>query len=143
MERPRRHVKRWDGPLGPVEGTAFAVWAPAAQAVRVVGDHNHWNGREHGMRSLGSSGVWEIFVPGVAAGSRYKFEILGADGHWRQKADPMARASEVPPATASVVTESTYDLERRGVAGAARRPQRPGRPGLASTRCTWGPGGRA
>ncbi|MFD0483648.1 1,4-alpha-glucan branching protein GlgB [Kineococcus sp. GCM10028916] len=102
------HVKRWNGPLGAVEGTAFAVWAPAAKAVRVVGDHNHWSGREHGMRSLGSSGVWEIFVPGVAAGSRYKFEILGADDHWRQKADPMARASEVPPATASVVTESSY-----------------------------------
>ena len=102
------HVHRWDGPLGPVSGTSFAVWAPNAQAVRVVGDHNHWNGRTEGMRSLGSSGVWEIFLPGVGAGSRYKFEILGADGQWRQKADPMAQATEVPPATASVVTESSY-----------------------------------
>ncbi|WP_369053800.1 1,4-alpha-glucan branching protein GlgB [Kineococcus terrestris] len=114
------HVKRWPGAIGPVEGTAFAVWAPNARAVRVVGDHNHWNGREHAMRSLGSSGVWELFVPGVGAGSRYKFEILGADGHWRQKADPMAQATEVPPATASVVAETSYTwgdaewLERRG-----------------------------
>ncbi|WP_432547454.1 1,4-alpha-glucan branching protein GlgB [Kineococcus sp. SYSU DK004] len=113
------HVKRWPGAIGPVEGTAFAVWAPNARAVRVVGDHNHWNGREHAMRSLGSSGVWELFVPGVGAGSRYKFEILGADGHWRQKADPMAQATEVPPATASVVADSSYTwgdaewLERR------------------------------
>ncbi|NIZ92990.1 1,4-alpha-glucan branching protein GlgB [Kineococcus rubinsiae] len=103
------HVHRWEGPLGPVQGTSFAVWAPNAQAVRVVGDHNHWNGRTEGMRSLGSSGVWEIFLPGVGAGSRYKFEILGADGQWRQKADPMAQATEVPPATASVVTESSYE----------------------------------
>ncbi|MEW1956173.1 1,4-alpha-glucan branching protein GlgB [Kineococcus sp. NPDC059986] len=102
------HVQRWNGPLGPVEGTSFAVWAPNAQAVRVVGDHNHWSGRTEGMRSLGSSGVWEVFLPGVVAGARYKYEILGPDGHWRQKADPMARYSEVPPATASVVTESSY-----------------------------------
>jgi len=102
------HVHRWQGPLGAVEGTSFAVWAPNAQAVRVVGDHNHWNGRTHGMRSLGSSGVWELFVPDVGAGSRYKYEILGADGQWRQKADPLAQATEVPPATASVVTESSY-----------------------------------
>ncbi|WP_432506144.1 1,4-alpha-glucan branching protein GlgB [Kineococcus arenarius] len=103
------HVRHWQGPMGPVDGTAFAVWAPNAQAVRVVGDHNHWNGRTDSMRSLGSSGVWELFVPGVGAGSRYKFEILGQDGHWRQKADPMAQATEVPPATASVVAESGYE----------------------------------
>ncbi|WP_432522669.1 1,4-alpha-glucan branching protein GlgB [Kineococcus sp. SYSU DK006] len=103
------HVRHWKGPMGPVEGTSFAVWAPNARAVRVVGDHNHWNGRTEGMRSLGSSGVWELFVPGVGAGSRYKYEILGADGHWRQKADPLAQATEVPPATASVVTESGYE----------------------------------
>ncbi|WP_432485666.1 1,4-alpha-glucan branching protein GlgB [Kineococcus esterisolvens] len=113
------HVRHWEGPMGPVDGTSFAVWAPNARAVRVVGDHNHWNGRTDSMRSLGSSGVWELFVPGVGAGSRYKFEILGQDGHWRQKADPMAQATEVPPATASVVAESTYEwgdaqwLERR------------------------------
>jgi 1,4-alpha-glucan branching enzyme len=60
------------------------------------------------MRSLGSSGIWELFVPGVGSGSRYKYEIQGKDGHWRQKADPLAYATEVPPSTASVVTESTY-----------------------------------
>ncbi|MFB9375399.1 1,4-alpha-glucan branching protein GlgB [Kineococcus gynurae] len=103
------HVKRWPGVLGDVEGTAFAVWAPNARAVRVVGDHNHWDGRQHSMRSLGSSGVWELFVPGVTAGSRYKFEIQGPDGHWNQKADPMAQATEVPPSTASVVTETAYE----------------------------------
>ena len=94
--------------LGEVTGTSFAVWAPNAAAVRVVGDFNFWQGTTHAMRSLGHSGVWEIFAPGVGAGARYKFEILGRDGSWRQKADPLARATEVPPATASVVTESTY-----------------------------------
>ena len=94
--------------FGAVEGTGFAVWAPNAQAVRVVGDFNHWVGRGHAMRSLGSSGVWELFIPEIGTGARYKFEILGRDGRWRQKADPMAFATEVPPATASVVTESTY-----------------------------------
>ncbi len=66
--------------MGDVTGTAFAVWAPNAQAVRVVGDFNHWVGRGHAMRSLGSIGVWELFVPGIGAGTRYKFEILGRDG---------------------------------------------------------------
>ena len=56
-------------------GTSFAVWAPAARSVSVVGDFNNWDGRVHPMRSLGSSGVWELFVPGVETGSRYKYEI--------------------------------------------------------------------
>ncbi|MFN8077127.1 MAG: 1,4-alpha-glucan branching protein GlgB [Kineosporiaceae bacterium] len=102
------HVRHFGGVISPVSGVSFAVWAPNAQAVRLVGDFNHWNGREHAMRSLGSSGVWELFVPGLGAGARYKFEILGRDGHWRQKADPMAFGTEVPPATASVVVESDY-----------------------------------
>ncbi|MDQ1289150.1 MAG: 1,4-alpha-glucan branching enzyme [Actinomycetota bacterium] len=103
------HVRTFDGAgFGTVTGTSFAVWAPNAQAVRVVGDFNHWTGRAHAMRSLGGSGVWELFVPGIAQGTRYKFEILGRDGHWRQKADPMAFATEIPPATASVVTRSEY-----------------------------------
>jgi 1,4-alpha-glucan branching enzyme len=102
------HVHRFPGPLGEVTGTAFAVWAPNASAVRVVGDFNHWVGRGHAMRSLGSSGVWEVFIPGVGAGTRYKFEILGRDGQWRQKADPMAFGTEIPPSTASVVIESDY-----------------------------------
>jgi 1,4-alpha-glucan branching enzyme len=88
-----------------VAGTAFAVWAPNAKAVRVVGDWNFWDGRVHPMRSLGSSGVWEIFLPGVEAGARYKYEIVAADQRLTLKADPFAFATEVPPGTASVVAE--------------------------------------
>ncbi|MFT4307185.1 MAG: 1,4-alpha-glucan branching protein GlgB [Microbacterium sp.] len=94
---------------GGSSGTSFAVWAPDAQAVRVAGDFNDWDGRGHAMRSMGSSGVWELFVPGPGAGTVYKFEILTPDGRWILKADPMARYAEVPPATASVVTASTYE----------------------------------
>ncbi len=86
-----------------MEGTSFAVWAPNARAVRVVGDWNFWDGRVHPMRSLGSSGVWELFIPGIDPGARYKYELVAADGEVILKADPMANATEVPPATASVV----------------------------------------
>ncbi|MBB6373996.1 1,4-alpha-glucan branching enzyme [Pseudonocardia eucalypti] len=103
------HPKAYDTPGGKVEGTSFAVWAPTARGVRVCGDFDGWNGVGQPMRSLGSSGVWEVFVPGVRRGARYKFRILGADGHWREKADPMAFAAETPPATASVVTSSDYE----------------------------------
>ncbi|MBL8931471.1 MAG: 1,4-alpha-glucan branching protein GlgB [Kineosporiaceae bacterium] len=102
------HVRHFEGPMGLCEGVSFAVWAPNAQGVRVIGDFNHWVGRGHAMRSLGSSGVWELFLPDVKAGARYKFEILGKDGAWRQKADPMAFGTEVPPSTASVVVDSRY-----------------------------------
>ncbi|MCR2811660.1 1,4-alpha-glucan branching protein GlgB [Microbacterium sp. zg.Y1084] len=98
------HVRR----LGDVEGVAFTVWAPHAQAVRVVGDFNGWDGQGHAMRSLGSSGVWELFVPDAGVGSVYKFEILTRAGDWILKADPMARLAEIPPATGSVVTASEY-----------------------------------
>ena len=100
------HIRRFDGG---VTGTSFAVWAPNARGVRVAGDWNFWNGVAHPMRSLGSSGVWEIFIPGVGDGTRYKFQVLGSDSVWREKADPVARRTEVPPLTASVVTESAYD----------------------------------
>jgi 1,4-alpha-glucan branching enzyme len=89
-------------------GVAFTVWAPDARAVRVIGDFNGWDGQGHAMRSMGGSGVWELFVPGIGVGSVYKFEILTRAGAWIQKADPMAQYAEVPPATASVVTASTY-----------------------------------
>jgi 1,4-alpha-glucan branching enzyme len=102
------HVRSFDGPLGGVTGTTFAVWAPNARGVRVSGDFNGWNSVGHPMRSLGSSGVWELFVPDVGAGTKYKFDVLGADGRWRQKADPMARSTELPPATASVVDDTDY-----------------------------------
>ncbi|MET0766938.1 MAG: 1,4-alpha-glucan branching protein GlgB [Aeromicrobium sp.] len=102
------HVRSYDGPEGPVEGTSFAVWAPNALAVQVVGDFNYWDGIGHGMRSLGDSGVWDLFVPGVRAGTAYKFRIHGPDEQWHEKADPMAFGTEVPPATASVVTSSAH-----------------------------------
>src|SRR6185312_224821 len=91
-----------------VTGTSFAVWAPNARAIRVAGDFNHWDSQAHPMRSLGSSGVWELFVPGVGDGTKYKFHVLGADGQWREKADPMAFATEHPPAQASVVFTSKH-----------------------------------
>jgi 1,4-alpha-glucan branching enzyme len=87
-------------------GTAFAVWAPNASRCSVVGDFNFWDGRRHPMRLRRECGVWEIFLPGVACGARYKFELLAADGRLLpQKADPFARQSELRPATASVVAE--------------------------------------
>lgn len=101
-------VREYSGQLGEVTGVSFAVWAPNAQAVRVVGDFNYWDGTGSAMRSLGDSGVWELFIPGVEVGARYKYEICGPDGSWMQKADPMARATEIPPATASVVTDQFH-----------------------------------
>ncbi len=102
------HVRNFPSVLGAVSGVAFSVWAPNARSVRVIGDFNHWQGAGHAMRSLGASGVWELFVPGIGDGTHYKFEILGKDGHWKQQADPMARRTEVPPHTASIVTASAY-----------------------------------
>ena len=89
-------------------GTSFAVWAPNARGVRVIGDFNHWDGRAHPMRSLGASGVWELLVPVSATARRYKYDIRGPDGTWQRKADPLAGWSELPPATASRVTESRH-----------------------------------
>jgi 1,4-alpha-glucan branching enzyme len=103
------HVRTYDAVTGRVTGTSFAVWAPAARGVRVAGDFNFWDSRAHPMRALGSSGVWEIFIPEVGSGMRYKFHVLGADSVWREKADPMAFATEVPPAQASVVFSSEYE----------------------------------
>ena len=100
--------QRYDGPMGPVHGVAFAVWSPRAKAVHVIGDFNGWDERTHPMRLLGESGVWELFVPDAAVGSVYKFAVRGADDVLRHKADPMARLAETAPATGSVVTESTY-----------------------------------
>jgi len=103
-------VHRYEGPLGDVvTGTSFAVWAPSARAIRVKGSFNNWDGREHPMRQLGSSGVWELFVPDTGSGTVYKFAVLGADGQWREKADPMAFHTEIPPLTGSVVFDATYE----------------------------------
>ena len=93
---------------GAVLGTAFSVWAPNAQAVSLIGDHNFWDRNSHQMHRIGSSGIWEIFVADLSAGTKYKFAVCGIDGRWVDHADPMARATEIPPLTASVVEESTY-----------------------------------
>ena len=93
------HVREIDGALG----TSFAVWAPAARAVSVVGDFNSWDGRLHAMRALGASGIWEIFIPGVMEGAAYKFEILTQGGDIRMKADPLAFRSVLMPRTDSIV----------------------------------------
>ena len=93
---------------GAVLGTAFSVWAPNAQAVSLIGDHNYWDRNAHQMHRIGSSGIWEIFVADISAGTKYKFAVCGIDGRWVDHADPMARATEIPPLTASVVEESTY-----------------------------------
>jgi 1,4-alpha-glucan branching enzyme len=102
------NLRTYPSALGQTSGTAFAVWAPHAVAVRVVGDFNGWGGPTHAMRSLGECGVWELFVPGLGAGTAYKYEILGRDGSWRQKADPLAKGTEIPPATASIVVASDF-----------------------------------
>ncbi|MFW5468891.1 1,4-alpha-glucan branching protein GlgB [Knoellia sp. CPCC 206435] len=102
-------VHEYAGPMGTVRGTSFAVWAPRAKAVRVVGDFNGWDGRVHPMRLIGTSGIWELFVPGIGAGSVYKYEIRGADDVVRTKADPMARRTELPPRTGSVVDEAGHE----------------------------------
>jgi 1,4-alpha-glucan branching enzyme len=91
-----------------VRGASFAVWAPNARGLRVVGDFNSWDGRIHPMRRLGDSGIWELFLPAVQQGQKYKYEIIDANGSLRLKADPFAFATEVPPGTASVVYESRY-----------------------------------
>uniref|UniRef100_UPI003F6F6243 GlgB N-terminal domain-containing protein n=1 Tax=Microcella sp. TaxID=1913979 RepID=UPI003F6F6243 len=109
-----RHEQLWQvlgahhRPHEDVDGTSFSVWAPHAQAVRVVGDFNSWNGVGHTLRRLDDNGVWELFVPGLGPGSTYKFELLTPEGAWVTRADPMARYTETPPATASVVGDSHY-----------------------------------
>nr|WP_257910884.1 alpha-amylase family glycosyl hydrolase [Janibacter limosus] len=94
--------------MGGVDGVSFAVWAPRAKAVHVIGDFNGWDGSAHPMRALGASGVWEVFVPGAGVGDVYKFAVRGADDVVRHKADPPARLAETAPATGSVVTSSSH-----------------------------------
>ncbi|WP_110685541.1 1,4-alpha-glucan branching protein GlgB [Salinicola aestuarinus] len=90
-----------------VEGVRFAVWAPNAQRVAVVGDFNGWDTRRHGMRCRYPSGVWEIFLPELGAGERYKFALIDVNGERLLKADPMALSTEAPPLTASVVASAS------------------------------------
>ena len=118
------HVRRYESPTGDVTGTSFAVWAPHARGVRVKGDFNSWDGREHPMRQMGVSGVWELFVPDVGAGTHYKYVILGADGEWREKADPMAAQTEVAPETSLDRPRVGLRVGRRRVAGGPRPAHR-------------------
>jgi len=119
------HIKQYEG----VKGTAFAVWAPSAQRVSVVGEFNHWDGRRCPMRRLGSSGVWELFLPGIGVGTKYKFELIGVDGGLRLKSDPYGAYFESPPHNASIVWDisdfqwSDQDwMEQRALADWEKRP---------------------
>ena len=90
------------------QGTAFAVWAPNAHRVSVVGPFNHWDGRCHVMRRRGATGLWEIFLPGLGEGTHYKYEIVGPDGQTLPlKADPVGFGAQHPPETASIVRDIT------------------------------------
>lgn len=102
------HPRSFTTADGVVDGVSFAVWAPNAKGVSLIGEFNGWTGNEAPMRSLGSSGVWELFWPGFPVGGLYKFRVHGADDVVTERADPMAFATEVPPHTASRVTRSDY-----------------------------------
>ena len=102
------HPRTFTTPDGQVEGVAFAVWAPNAKGVSLIGEFNRWDGNEAQLRVLGSSGVWELFWPGFPVGGLYEFRVHGADGVVTDRADPFAFATEVPPQTASKVTTSNY-----------------------------------
>ena len=124
-ERLGAHLRDSEG----VTGTAFAIWAPNATAVSVVGDFNGWDGRLNPMRSLGPSGIWELFVPGLGEDERYKYELKGPQGDLLPlKADPYALAAEMPPATASLVFRPRHEwhdddwLDRRRAHDPLREP---------------------
>ena len=103
-----------------IPGYSFAVWAPNARGVSVVGDFNHWDGRTHPMRSLGASGIWETFLPGLGAGEIYKFEIHPEQGPPFVKADPFALAAELPPRTGSITADLGRHVWQDGAWMAAR-----------------------
>ena len=112
-----------------VPGVRFAVWAPNARRVSVVGDFNIWDGRRHPMRLRHPSGVWELFIPRLEAGEAYKYEILGAEGILPLKADPMALATQLPPDTASKVASPLsvdwQDAHWMHARGELQRPDAP------------------
>jgi 1,4-alpha-glucan branching enzyme len=112
-----------------VEGVAFSVWAPNARRVSVVGNFNAWDGRRHPMRLRHGPGIWELFIPRLGPGEAYKFEIAGADGSIVTKADPLARATELPPATASIVAPAPafewHDQEWLAARAARQRSDAP------------------
>ncbi len=123
-EKLGAHMATHDG----VKGVSFAVWAPSAESVSVVGNFNGWDGSRHVLRRLGESGVWEVFIPGLTAGELYKYEIQSPGLPVSLKADPYASYAEEPPNTSSVVYESNYRfrdatwMRRRATAEHFRRP---------------------
>ncbi len=98
-----RHMGAHPIELNHIQGTIFRVWAPSARRISIIGDFNGWDGRIHPMRSLGSSGIWELFLPGIGEGNLYKFEIKTNDGHVVKKSDPFQFYGEIRPKTGSVV----------------------------------------
>lgn len=133
FERLGAHLCEIDG----VAGTAFAVWAPDAQRVSVVGDFNNWDGRRHPMRLRRECGAWEIFLPGVGAGARYKYEIRSRHGHLLPlKSDPYgfeARCGRRPPRWSAPCHHRSKPPPFRPATSSARQ--------CRSTKCTWLPGG--
>ena len=125
-EKLGSHVRN----LGGVTGVSFAVWAPSAARISVVGNFNHWDGRIHPMRSLGPSGVWELFIPGIGEGELYKFEIRDQRGHLHLKTDPYGTYFEAPPNNAAIVcdtrkfkwTDEAWMQKRRAAATHLDRP---------------------
>ena len=114
-----------------VEGVFFAVWAPNALRVSVIGDFNDWDGRRHMMRMRGSTGIWELFIPGLREGTVYKFEVKSRyQGFLAQKADPFAFYSELRPKSASVVwnLDKYRWSDERWMGDAARRETGSSRP---------------
>jgi len=101
-EKLGSHIREVDG----IQGVSFAVWAPSAKRVSVVGEFNNWDGRYHPMRSLGASGVWEIFIPGLHKGIKYKYELIGGDDNLKVKIDPYATHFESPPYNASIISDT-------------------------------------
>lgn len=101
------NLRSYDTEMGTVSGVSFAVWAPNARGVAVVGDFCGWNPTQYPMRSLGSTGVWEVFVPGIGAGEHYKFAIFSHEGR-KDKADPLAKRTACPPETDSIVDSTSF-----------------------------------
>lgn len=117
-----RHEKLWEAlgshiqysPTGVIIGTSFAVWAPNAREVSLICDANYWDRNTHKLSPLGTSGIWELFIPDVGEGLCYKYAILQQDGKWVDHADPLARRTETPPLTASIVFESKFQWSDQG-----------------------------
>ena len=132
-----------------VAGVHFALWAPNAQRVSVLGDFNHWNGAQYPMRRVGQTGVWELFIPALGEGVIYKYELLDAQGAVAQKADPVGFGAQHPPATASVVRDiAGHDWQDGGWMEGRARANRRDQPisiyevHLGSWKRRWDDGGR-